>query len=108
MDARNQDVLDARRGTPSEQEGKFIKLTRQNTVLLLPTVAGDGARRGFYTSIFADQLRTADGKTDIYEMHLRTVERMTQIPEKKQKPEYRETLAGKRLILPKVAPGHFF
>ena len=51
-----------------------IHLRRPHTVLLLANVMGSVAHRGYFTGAIADQIKQADGKTDIYTMYLHAVE----------------------------------
>lgn len=87
-------------------DNKHIVLTRPNTVLLMATVTGGEAIRGAYTGAIAKQIRKADGKTDIHEMHTQAVNQMMkngkQAGSTHQIPEYRDTLMGKKLILPNI------
>lgn len=96
--------MDARRGVANEQDDRHIRLRRPNTVLLLATVAGDRAYRGFYTGAIADELRRVDGVTDIHDMHMKAVDKMKKDASLPQLPEYRATLL-KQLILPIDEPG---
>ena len=88
--------------TPSHvidpHNNKHIVLRRPHTVLLLATVTGGLAIRGAFTGALADQIRAADGKTDIYTMFNRAVDNMNT---HEQRPEMRIT-TQKALILPPV------
>ena len=77
-----------------------IDLTRPHTVLLMSTVIGGTAFRGAYTGELAYQLRNADGKTSIAEMHDKAVQRMNGGREW-QVPEYRSSLTRGSLVFPK-------
>ena len=79
---------------------KHIVLTRPNTVLLLATVTGGRATRGAYTGAIADQLLKTDEEIEIYSLHTKAVHNMTKQEGDEQVPEYRDTLMGKRLLLP--------
>lgn len=93
----------ARRVNPLDN--KHIVLMRPDTVLLMATVTGGEAIHRPYTGAIAEQIRKADGKTDIHEMHTQAVNQMMkngkQAGNTQQIPEYRDTLMGKKLILPK-------
>ena len=77
-----------------------IDLTRPHTVLLMSTVIGGTAFRGAYTGELAYQLRHADGKTSIAEMHDKAVQKMNGGREW-QVPEYRSSLTRGSLVFPK-------
>ena len=69
-------------------------------------MAGKQADRGLYTGAMAEQLKKVDGSTDIYNMHSKAIYAMRwNKPECRQDPEYRDTLSGKKLILPHNKPG---
>ena len=93
--------------TPSHvidpHNNKHIVLRRPHTVLLLATVTGGLAIRGAFTGALADQIRAADGKTDIYTMFNRAVDNMIRNDAacSDQVPEMRNT-TRKSLILPPV------
>ena len=98
-------LADARRGAPNKREDEHIVL-RIHTRYLLATVAGKQADRGLYTGAMAEQLKKVDGSTDIYNMHSKAIYAMRwNKPECRQEPEYRDTLSGKKLILPHNKPG---
>ena len=69
---------------------RHIVLTREHTVLLLATVTGGVAYRGAFTSAVADQIRAADGKTDICTMFCKAAKNLSC---EKQCPEFRMTLS---------------
>lgn len=77
---------------------KEIVLERQNTLLLMSAMRGGLARRHAYTNAFAEELRLADGKKDVYEMHTGAVSRVRAQHGEDQTPEMRTTLK-KKLIL---------
>jgi hypothetical protein len=93
--------------TPSQvndpHSNKHIVLRRPHTVLLLATVTGGLAIRGAFTGALADQIRAADGKTDIYSMFNRAVNSMIRNEPAcvGQTPEIRAT-TDKNLILFRV------
>ena len=93
-DQSDDELLQADPATPTQT--LTIHLQRPHTVLLLATVMGSVAYRGYFTGAIADQLKQADGKTDIYTMYLRAAGSMRK-PE--QTPEFRSTMK-KSLILP--------
>ena len=88
------ELLQADPATPTQT--LTIHLQRPHTVLLLATVMGSVAYRGYFTGAIADQIKQADGKTDIYTMYLHAVESMRKA---EQTPEFRSTMK-KTLILP--------
>lgn len=69
-----------------------ITLTRPNTVLLMSTVTGGRARRGMFTGAIADQIKAADGHTDINTMFARACATMKAKSSNFQTPELRSTL----------------
>ena len=93
--------------TPSHiidpHNNKHILLRRPHTVLLLATVTGGIAIRGAFTGALADQIRAANGKTDIYTMFNRAVNRMIRNDAacRDQRPEMRIT-TDRNLVLPPV------
>lgn len=92
-------AVDAARVDPADK--KHIILTRPHTLLLLATTRGGNAVRGAYTGALANQIRKADGKTDMFSMHTTAVNEMKSKDPKthNQHPEMRSTLA-KDLVLP--------
>lgn len=80
---------------------RHIVLLRPHTVLLLATVAGGLALRGTFTGALADEIRRADGKTDICAMFNRAVNSMMRNgpADYSQTPELRAT-TSKDLFLP--------
>ena len=79
---------------------QHITLTRPHTALLHSAVRGGVAYRGVFTGALADELRSADGKSDIYDIHSKACARMEKYsrgPE--QVPRFESTLK-KRLVLP--------
>ena len=88
------ELLPADPATPTQT--LTIHLQRPHTVLLLATVMGSVAYRGYFTGAIGDQIKQADGKTDIYTMYLHAVESMCKA---EQTPEFRSTMK-KLLILP--------
>ena len=64
--------------TPSQvlHNDKHIILTRPHTTLLLATVSGGEARREAFTGALAEQIRAANGETDICVMFDRAVRSM--------------------------------
>lgn len=92
--------LDANRVDP--KSSKYIELTRPHTALLMATVMGGAAVRGVYTRAIADQIKNADGITDITLMHKRAVRAMRGLSEEctHQVPELRDTLE-KQIVIPK-------
>ena len=93
-DQSDDELLQADPATPTQTLS--IHLQRPHTVLLLATVMGSVAYRGYFTGAIADQIKQSDGKTDIYTMYLRAAGSMRK-PE--QTPEFRSTMK-KALILP--------
>ena len=81
---------------------KHIVLQQPHTVLLSATVTGGTAFRGVYTGAIAQELRKADGRTDIHPMHISSVAELPAADRAEQTPEYRSTMQ-KVLILPPAA-----
>ena len=93
-DQSDDELLQADPATPTQT--LTIHLQRPHTVLLLATVMGSVAYRGYFTGAIADQIKQSDGKTDIYTMYLHAVESTCKA---EQTPEFRSTMK-KALILP--------
>lgn len=96
--SNSKDVNCVNRGRGAD---KHATLKRKHTALFMATVEGGVAVRGAYTTAMADQIKKADGITDVIQMHTRAVKAMEIIPEcASQVPEQRSTLK-RRLIIPK-------
>ena len=81
-------------------------LDRSETLLLLATMTDGYAQCGAYTGALADELRKADNKTDILEMHWNAVDKMSRSPNCWwQCPELRSTLKRK-LVFPGSSRSH--
>ena len=80
---------------------EHIVLRRPHTVLLLATLTGGLAIRGAFTGALADQIRAADGKTDIYRMFNSAADNMIRFNPacENQRPEMRIS-TQKLLVLP--------
>ena len=75
-----------------------ITLERPLTVILQATLRGGYAKRGAYSNGIAEQLKQADGKTDVYEMHNRAVHSMRLKYGEAQTPQITSTLKRKLLF----------
>ena len=94
---RSKDGFDlAQRACPSVNT--HIILTIPHTVLLLASMRDGFAKRGAYTDAMAHEFRTAEGNSDIYELHGRAVAEMIKKYGDEQTPELRSTLK-KKLVL---------
>lgn len=98
------DPLDANRG--SSDGCMHIVIEHPYTVLLMATAAGGSAQRGAYTKALSLEIGKADGKKNIHEMHTDAVKAMrgemgAYADDIRQIPEYRDTLNGEYLVLPK-------
>ena len=88
-------------------QNQHVKLQRPDTVLMLASVREGKALRGAFTGAIADELRSADGKKDIFKMFQRASRTVATDPEcmkVDQHPELRATNT-KDLVLPPAEPG---
>ena len=100
--AVQQEEHDMANACSSSDDYKQVVLTRPHSALLLSTVINGKAKRGAFTGAMAEQIRNADGRTDIHTIFNRAVlcMEMTNPDCKQQVPEFRSTLR-KPLIPPR-------
>lgn len=87
----------------SSVENTHLVLNRPHSVLLIAAIRGSYAKREAYTGALAAELRKADSKTDISDMHTRAAIEMWRHYGEQFVPEMRTTLM-KKLILPGKTP----
>ena len=80
--------------TLTEETPQYFKIQSRDVITMMATVDGDVAYRNYMIPMFAEELRDPSNNGDIYEIFVKTNEKLEQkLPtEARQIPEFRSSL----------------
>lgn len=85
------------RSQPQDTMPQHFKIQSRDVITMMATVDGEVAYRNFMIPMFAEELRSSANNGDIYEIFLKTHEKLVdRLPaDARQIPEFRSTLTKK-------------